>query len=132
MPVDELNPSLPDYIEGEYVLGDDLIEDDEVNFYPQAGETAQPEIQAAIARFRELPEAERAEIPLLWWLLGDGSQPYKMSKPDSNYVDHSRSRQQCQGCLHAYYRVADEAFICSVIRGIIEPKGWCRLWEPME
>lgn len=111
-------------------MDENLIEDDGGNLYPQAGLHAPPEVQAAIARFRDLPDAERAATPLLYWLLGDATQPFKMSKPDSTYLEESAVQgQYCKNCAFAYYRVNDGMFICSQIRGKIGENAWCRLWQ---
>jgi hypothetical protein len=102
----------------------------EPNMYEQAGKHAQPEVQDAIARFRTLPEHERAELPLLWWLLQDSTQVYKTLKQDALYTDHASSRRtSCATCDYLYESVRFGLYICSQIEGTVEPSGWCRLWE---
>jgi len=101
------------------------------NMYPEAGRHAQPEVQAAIERFRKLPAEERAKQPLLWWLTGgESTQPYKMSQLDSNYVEQSPGAQTCANCRFLYFSQYWRTNICSQIEGVgIRPEGWCRLWQ---
>jgi hypothetical protein len=104
-----------------------------MNEYPDAGKNAQPEVVAAIHRFRTLTEDERAEYPLLYWLLGSGTPPYKMAKADVRYTDASTiSNQRCANCRMSYKHVkgAPDDYICSQIDGKIAPPGWCNRWEP--
>jgi hypothetical protein len=107
----------------------DLSED--TNLYQDAGGAkAQPEVQQAVERYRSLPPEERARLPLLYWLLGAGTPPYKMSGKDSEYVDQTANpKETCDNCEYAY-KAIDGTFICSKIRPRVEPKGWCRLWDP--
>jgi hypothetical protein len=101
--------------------------------YPEAGLRAQPEVKAAIRRWRHsVGQGIKQDMPLLYWLLGSGTPPYKMSKRDSHYgpPPHYVSRQRCDNCTFAYVGVTTERFICSQIEGTIEPKLWCRLWRP--
>ena len=107
-----------------------LEEDDWGDFYPQAAIQAQPEVMAAVARFRMLPAEIRSDNVLLWWLLGSGTPPYKMSKTDSTYVDKSEVfGQTCKNCIFTYKRFVTGQYICSQIRGEIKLPGWCRLWK---
>lgn len=101
------------------------------NLYPEAGRFAQPEIQAAIERFRRLPAEERARTPLLWWLTGgESTQGYKMSKADALYTDRSQSPEQvCCNCRFFYYSNAFKIYICSQVQGTVACAGWCRLWK---
>ena len=99
------------------------------NLYPKAGRFAQPEVQAAIERFRRLSPEERAKTALIWWLLGESSQPFKMSQKDSAYTELSSNAQQCQNCRYFYGSTFWRTNICSQIEGVgIRPEGWCRLW----
>lgn len=101
--------------------------------YPDAGVNAQPEVQKAIERWRALPDEEKESQPLLYWLLGDGTPPYKMSKKDSQYTDKSTVRdQRCANCQFAYQNNSDGNYICSQIRDDIKPLGWCKLWKIAE
>lgn len=98
--------------------------------YPDAGKFAQPEVRQAVQRFRQLSFEQRAELPLLWWLLNDSTQAYKMTKLESEYVDHATTgTQRCENCDFAYLNVRFKTYICSQIQGEIKPQGWCRLWE---
>lgn len=102
---------------------------DASNLYPQAGVSAQPEVQYAIERFRQKPDRERAQLPLLYWLIGSSTPPYKMSKPDAKYVDPSPVAQKCENCRHSWASVKHGFHICALITGRIEGSATCRLWE---
>ncbi len=99
-------------------------------FYSKAGVNAPPGVKAAIAQFRALPEKLKYNQVLLYFLLGSGTMPYKMSQVDSNYQPTPRGLQNCANCEMAYRHVASGRFICSQIEGEIRPEGWCRLWVP--
>lgn len=104
--------------------------------YKDAGENAPPEVKAAISRYHE---EGRNEI-LLYWLLGSGTPPYKVSQSDSDYRDYPKNGQKCANCEFAYsklYRQYDEKvsekygprYICSQIKDPIDPEGWCVFWK---
>ena len=100
--------------------------------YPGAGRYAQPEVKQAVQRFRRLPLVQQENEVLLYWLLGDGTPPYKMSQPDSDYVDMSTvPGQVCGNCDFAFRHVGTGELICSQIRDPIAMEGWCRLWAPV-
>lgn len=100
------------------------------NLYPEAGYREQPEVRAAIARFRALPPNERAARPLIWWLLNESTQAVKMSQQDALYTEQSRGPQTCGTCRYLYLSNFWRRHICSMIQGNdISPAGWCRLWE---
>lgn len=101
--------------------------------YEKAGENAQPGVKHDIETWRELPDRVKDRVPLLYYLLGSGTPPYKMSKTDSLYVDESTTENQtCANCEFAYKKVVRDRYICSQIRGPIKPKGWCKLWKKGE
>jgi hypothetical protein len=93
------------------------------------GKDAQPEVQKAVKRFRKLPAKKREKTPLLYWLLGSGTQPYKTSREDSQYTDKTHRTQQCKNCVHAFENVTSGKWICSQIQEEIKSSGWCNLWE---
>jgi len=98
--------------------------------YPNAGKRAHPLVRKAVEQFRMLPEDVRAkQPPLLYWLLGSGTPPYKMSKEDSNYVEISSGNQKCSNCFYAYQRMVNKDTICSQVEDYIRPQGWCKLWS---
>ena len=97
--------------------------------YDKAGTNAQPEVQEAIERFRSLPEDVRAQTPLLYWLLGEGTPRYKVSAEDSEYTDHPEDDDHvCGNCEFYYLHVPTGAGICSRIRPLVRTGGWCNLW----
>ena len=104
-----------------------------MNEYPKAGETgkAQPEVVSAVERFRRLPAKSRGGLPLLYWLLGNGTPPYKMSKEASVYgpTPPTHRGEICGNCRFAYARVLNGQLICSQIEGDIAWGAWCRLWQ---
>lgn len=101
--------------------------------YPNVGGDAQPEVQEAIRRYKEMSPEERGKEPLLYWLLGSGTPPYKDSREATEYTDTSETEgQTCGNCSFTYFRTATQQFICSQIRGVIQPGGWCNRWEESE
>jgi len=96
--------------------------------YPEAGVNANKYIRKAISDFRKLPKEKRAKKPLLYWLLGSGTPPYKMSKKESNYIGKSVRGMNCGNCRYTFRRHVNDELICSQIRGNIELDHWCRLW----
>jgi len=97
--------------------------------YAGAGAKAPRAVQEAIQEYRALPEDERVETPLLYWLLGDGTPPFKMTKVEAGYIDDSPYNQNCGNCTHAYTHVTSGIAICDQMRGVIEPQAWCRVWS---
>ena len=99
--------------------------------YPEAGENAPPEVQAAIARWEATaPDHLKAQVPLLYWLLGDGTPPYKMSKAASDYRAVSLDANAiCGTCVFAYVQITTGRLICSQVRGDVATEAWCRLWR---
>ena len=101
--------------------------------YPRAGKNAPEGVRKTIEEFRQLPEEERARRPLLYYLLGDGTPPYKMSKEDSDYSDKTPLESQtCENCEFLYLKPYKNKYICSKIAGEIVPAGWCKLWEAQD
>ena len=96
--------------------------------YGLAGKQAPFEVREAIARWRKFPKKKRDSKPLLYWLLGSGTPPYKMTKKDSNYKGKSYRGQNCGNCRYTFRRHVNDELICSQIRGNVELNHWCRLW----
>ena len=96
--------------------------------YPKAGVKANVYVQKAISQFRRLPIEERRKKPLLYWLLGSGTPPYKMTKKGSNYIGKPYRGQKCGNCRFTFQRYVNDELICSQIQGNIELEHWCRLW----
>lgn len=91
----------------------------------------QPEVQEAVERFREMDPEDRDTNILLYWLLGSGTPPYKMSKEDSHYSHTSGNQEEaCANCEYLYQKVTTGDHICSQIRGKVKPGGWCNQWAP--
>ena len=99
----------------------------ENHLYPDAGKRAVPEVREAIARFRKMPKAARAMVPLRFWLLGTGTPDFKMEKVDAQYTEDKTGKQTCGNCEYAY-KTAQGDFICSWVRGEIRPQDWCKYW----
>lgn len=85
-------------------------------------------MRRAIAAFRKLSVSMRSDLPLLYWLLGSSTPAYKMDPADANYQQEARGSELCANCVFAFRHVTSSEFICSQIRGEIEPGAWCRLW----
>ena len=108
-------------------------------YYPRAGDNAPFEVQKAIDEFRQLPEEEVQNRPLLYWILGSGTPDYKMTKRDSHYSTAGSAQeelipgqtdiQKCGNCRFAFQRVISGQYICSQISGGISPEAWCKLWK---
>lgn len=96
--------------------------------YPKAGINANPNVQKAIEQFRNLPDDVKKNKPLLYWLLGSGTPPYKMSKKDSSYQGKPYRGQNCGNCRFTFMRFLNKELICSQIQGNIELDHWCKLW----
>ena len=106
-----------------------ITEDADTRFkYPDAGTNAAPEVQAIIDNFHNLPSNAKASKPLLYYVLGSGTPPYKMDPTDAEYKDKSDAEQTCGNCDYAYEKSATGKVICSQISGAIELAGICRLW----
>lgn len=97
--------------------------------YKEAYEIAPQETKRVIEKFMSLPANVRANKPLLYYVLGSGTPPYKMSKRDSKYVDVAKGREKCSNCIFTYIKYVDNTPICSQIRGTIALGGWCKLWK---
>ena len=97
--------------------------------YPKAGINANPYVKKAIREFRKLPNEVKEQKPLLYWLLGSGTPPYKMSKKDSKYQGKSYRGQNCGNCRFTFMRWVNKELICSQIQGNVELDHWCKLWE---
>jgi hypothetical protein len=107
----------------------DIEEKEEKYTYPRTpAEDAQPEVKAAVERYREeVDEEEKEYEPLVYWLLGSGTPPYKMEKADADYAIEPFENQKCGNC-EFYYEGVDGRGVCSQIRGEIKREHWCRLW----
>jgi hypothetical protein len=101
--------------------------------YPHAGDNAQPEVKEAIERFLSLSEKERAKMPLLYWLLGEGTPNYKVSAKDSEYTDVSKDKKHtCANCEWFFLKVANHKGICSKIEPYVKAEGWCNRWTEIK
>ena len=98
--------------------------------YEDAGPNARPGVQEEIKNFHRMVQQDKMQLPLLYWLLGSGTPPYKMSKYDTKYTNKSLGDSKCGNCEYLYYKPARDKYICSWIRGRIMPEGWCNKWTP--
>ena|SRR3990167_1139723 len=100
------------------------------NLYPLVSAKAQPEVKAAIKRFMAMPERNRAQAPLLYWLIGGSTQTMKMDKADAAYEDPGQhGSQRCGNCRHAWTSTRDRFHICALVQGEISTCAYCSLWE---
>jgi len=96
-------------------------------------EDLHPGVKEAIEDWKEnTSDSYKKRVPLLYHLLKSGTPPYKMSKEDSEYVDQASGEQKCSNCEYLYQEVATGDYICSQIRGKVEPEGWCNQWHEVE
>jgi len=103
--------------------------------YPEAGIDASPGVKQDIQAFRRLPVIQRQGVPLLYYLLGSGTPPYKMDAVESAYQDEPKrvlliAEQNCANCSASYIHAKSGNWICDQISPFIAPQGWCRLWRP--
>lgn len=120
--------------------------------YLRAGINASQEIKDAIEDFHEEPYAVKRDTPLLYYLLGSGTPPYKMSREDAAYKVYSGplawiyqklnaliglfvkqtnkiKNKKCGNCVFAYMQPVTGKIICSQIEGNIKFEDTCRLWK---
>jgi hypothetical protein len=96
--------------------------------YQDAYDNASNETKKVIEAFQKEPKELRDKKPLLYYILGSGTPPYKMSKKDSKYVDNGIGKQNCGNCIFTFQNTLNKTYICSQIRGTIKLAGWCKLW----
>ena len=96
--------------------------------YRDAYDKAPKETKRVIESFQNEPKELRDKKPLLYYILGSGTPPYKMGKKESGYVDVSSGRQKCSNCIFTFQNTVKKTYICSQIRGTIKLGGWCKLW----
>lgn len=97
--------------------------------YPEAGQNASEYIKKSISEFHQLPDEVKATTPLLYYILGSGTPPYKMTQEDTEYTNEPlNTTQTCANCEFAYQKVITGKYICSQIRDEIKPQGWCNQW----
>jgi hypothetical protein len=105
---------------------------DNLNLY-EIQELAQPEVKAAVRRFKAMTKEEQEEEILLYWLLGSGTPRYKMPKVTADYTEAvdlpEGDLQTCGNCKFAYKKVIADRYICSQVSGPIKRQAWCRLWD---
>lgn len=101
--------------------------------YPEAGSGASSGVLRDLEELRKLPVEERGQSPAWVHLLGpEGTPPYKMTKLEVAYTDESPYQQNCANCIRSYTHNTTGVSICDWMRGVVDPKGWCRVWkEPM-
>lgn len=97
--------------------------------YQEAYDKAPEETKRAIEKYEQMPKSFRDEKPLLYYILGSGTPPYKMSKRASAYVDKASGKQNCDNCIFTFQNHISKKYICSQIKGDIKLSGWCRLWK---
>lgn len=114
-------------------LREQINDDSDTFSYSEARKINKPWIQEAIVEYDKLSREEKEKIPLLYYILGDSTPTFKMSKEDARYTDKSNiSNQACATCEFIYLKLANKKHICSQIRGHIKLSGWCRLWKKAE
>lgn len=98
--------------------------------YKKARKKAPQSVQQRIEEYDNLSKEDKAKIPLLYWILGTGTPPYKMSKEDSHYIDESTDvSETCGNCKFLYHQPLRNSYICSKIRGNVAVEGWCKFWK---
>jgi len=101
--------------------------------YTDAGGNAPAKVKEAIEEFRALPEKERAKRPMLYWILGGGTPDFKIEQEDADYTDKSKVEEKtCANCEYAYQKVWNKKYLCSWVKGEINPEGWSKYWKKGE
>lgn len=99
-------------------------------WYKDAGQNMPAEVRMALARFRQLPEKVRAQIPLWGWLIGGGTPVGKMEQSEVQYgpPPSDKAMQRCHNCIHFYRHETTGVQICAWVKGVISPTAWCNKW----
>jgi hypothetical protein len=97
--------------------------------YSEAYDLAPLETKKLIDKFLKESESLKSKKPLLYYILGSGTPPYKMSKKTSLYVNKTKGQKKCSNCIFTFIKYVENKPICSQIRGTISLDGWCKLWE---
>lgn len=98
--------------------------------FGNAGELAPIGVQNEINRYQKLNEEFKNEVPLLSYLIPEGTQPYKMERGRAGYIDRSLKKENCANCNSMYQHSFSGSYICSRAQGAVRPEGYCRLWNP--
>ncbi len=98
-------------------------------WYAKTGRNAPKLVQLCIAQFRQLPEGVRSRMPLLFWLLGSSTAPYKFTQPESGYGPAHDPVRTCGNCLSLYLHCGTNQLICSQVAGIVRVSDSCRHWK---
>lgn len=96
--------------------------------YPKAGKYASEYLKHQIEQFRQLPNEEKDTLPLLYFILGQGTPAFKMNKRDVDYKK-AEGKEACGNCRSAYQKVKTGKYICSWVNGKIRPEDWCNKWR---
>lgn len=115
-----------------------IVEEITSFLYKGVGTAAQLEVQKAIERFRKLPLEERSKTPLLFWLLGSSTPPYKAIPSDVSYFEKTIiENQTCGNCHFCWIHAVNKSVvICSIVNENLLPNrslnlnGWCDRWKP--
>lgn len=85
-------------------------------------------IRIAFKSYLAMPNKFVMNTPFLYFILGNGTQPYKVDKDTVEYGLSKESGQKCGNCIFSYKNIVEDKNICSNVRGVIHSKEWCRLW----
>ena len=96
--------------------------------YQDAGRDAPELVQQAIDDFHNLPSYIKNKKPLLYWLLGSGTPPYKMAPEDVEYTPMHDTEAMCHNCEFMYMKMSNGSKICSQILGNVSPSCWSNQW----
>lgn len=98
-------------------------------FYARTGRKAPKLVQLAIAQFRQLPLGVRSRVPLLFWLLGSSTAPFKFTQPEASYGPARDVQRTCGNCLSLYLHCGTNQLICSQVAGLVRASDSCRHWK---
>jgi len=111
-------------------MAKNIFSKDRKYYYEDAEKDVHEGVVYAIKEFRNLPEEEKENLPLLYYLLKKSTPAFKMSKEDSNYIEVAQGSEKCSNCRFIYKRLIDGKYICSQVADEIKPEAWCKLWKP--
>jgi hypothetical protein len=90
-------------------------------------------VQGFARLYRRLPSAtpgvEKSQMPMLYAMLGSGTNPLKMAPVDAAYQESPVGGQSCEKCSSSYTNSVSGELVCSQVDGTIKARGWCRLWN---
>lgn len=97
--------------------------------YSEALKIAPKWIKDAYREFIKQPIDYRLKKPFLYFILGSGTQAYKLDKKSAKYIDSSKyADTKCSLCIFFYPQPVRKIAVCSQVRGNIDRAAVCKLF----